>query len=426
MANAAAAWDESSIVLPAVEQQLHEHQEFSLMETRPDGRTFSLSVSISTPARRPRTGYHSLVATSALRTSSVLPSLSPLSNFSLRQDDSRHLKARNLSQQSTKLLLPRQPGHLTSAQTTQNLIAILTDAEPDEPFWDWMASLNMESKNLDSLHMLEEFCPRLEELNVCQNGLMQLEGAPASIRALSISHNAISSLTHWGAFGNLQYLDVSHNNIESLEGFGNLVHLRELNADHNQIATLDAILDLDALISLSLQSNELTAVDCHDTGLRRLMALNLSDNKIGHADGFEFLPRLRSLDLSRNRLTRFGHPRHSSLHATGLYYLNVNDNTLSSLDISSLPRMHCFEADRNELCFVEGILEHRRLRKVYLLHSTFTFEEARNGSAATGRLIHGPSTTTSCNGLACAKSTWFRIERQLHQGPEASFRHTGP
>ncbi|KAI9724201.1 MAG: hypothetical protein M1828_003946 [Chrysothrix sp. TS-e1954] len=358
--------EDSVISYQPTEHQTHQHQEFSMTEIRPDGRTLSFSLSIATPAQKHRAAHAPLVTTSALRTSSFLPSLSPLSNFSVHQDDSHHLRARKLSQSNARLAIQHEQNYVTSAYTSQTLIARLTDAEPDEPYWDWMASLNLERKDLDDLHMLDEFCPRLEELNVGHNGLSQIAGAPSSVRSLHISHNALSSLTHWGAFCNLQYLDVSHNSIESLEGFCHLIHLRELCADHNQIATLDGILDLDGLLSLDLRSNKLKSVDWQGSGLRRLAKLNLSDNQIEYVKGFETLPGLRVLDISKNCLTAFGSPHVSDVPRSKIRCLNLNANCLSSLDISTFPALRRLQADSNSICFIDGLLNHRRLDTVHL------------------------------------------------------------
>jgi len=118
-----------------------------------------------------------------------------------------------------------------------------------------------------TLHMLSDFCARLEELDVSNNQLGELNGAPSSIRYLNVRRNCLSSLTAWGHLYNLQYLDVSENQLTSLRGFQSLMHLRELKADDNQIENLEGVFALDGLINLSLKRNRIGWVDFEEANL---------------------------------------------------------------------------------------------------------------------------------------------------------------
>ena len=101
---------------------------------------------------------------------------------------------------------------------TQNLVKNLTDIEPYEPYWEYTRQLRLVKKGLVTLHPLNEFCPRIEDLNVQGNELGQVTGVPTTVRELNISDNCLSSLTTWGHLLNLQYLDVSRNGLDSLAG----------------------------------------------------------------------------------------------------------------------------------------------------------------------------------------------------------------
>ena len=143
----------------------------------------------------------------------------------------------------------------------QDLVKTLTDVEPDEPYWEDIKQLNLCDRDLDSVHNLEDFCNRLEDLDLSNNNVAHLEGAPNSIRRLNVRSNALSSLTAWSHLANLQYLDISGNTVDSLAGLCMLVHLREVRADDNQISSLDGVMGLDGLLKLSVRRNKLTNVD---------------------------------------------------------------------------------------------------------------------------------------------------------------------
>ena len=143
----------------------------------------------------------------------------------------------------------------------RGLVEKITDVEPYEPYWEHIRKLDLRAKRIHTLHKLDDFCGRVEELNVSNNELGQLDGAPSSLRVLVIQKNVLSNLTGWGHLRNLQYLDVSGNQIQSLQGFHGLCHLRELRADDNQIDSLDGISALNGLIKLRLRRNQIVTVN---------------------------------------------------------------------------------------------------------------------------------------------------------------------
>lgn len=243
--------------------RLDEQDEISFLQCAGGGANASLMV-LSTPLsfRSSAIGPH---LPSTGQRSSVGFHLSPLADFTIHQTDSSHFDRRDRIERR-ELLAPHEvEGGLALA--TQNLVRQLTDIEPYEPYWDLIRSIDLHSRGLGSLYMLNEYCPCLEELDVSENCLDQLHGAPPSIRDLQISRNQLGDLTAWAHLRNLQYLDVSYNQIQSLRGFQGLVHLRELIADGNRIESLDGVFDHDGIIRLSLRENNLQSVDFEGTDL---------------------------------------------------------------------------------------------------------------------------------------------------------------
>jgi hypothetical protein len=186
--------------------------------------------------------------------------LSPLADFSVNQGDrALNLEMSYVAQRTNPSSLRQVHG--TFALATGDLIKHITDVEPYEPYWEHVRRLILRQKGLITLHKLNEFCPRLEELDVSDNDIGQLSGIPSSLRTLKIPRNCLSNLTPWSHLVNLQYLDVSGNDIETLDGFSSLIHLRELKANDNKIRNIDGILDLNGLLSLKLSNNSVTVVD---------------------------------------------------------------------------------------------------------------------------------------------------------------------
>ncbi|KAG4217269.1 hypothetical protein PC116_g34250, partial [Phytophthora cactorum] len=125
------------------------------------------------------------------------------------------------------------------SKAIQNLVEKITEVEPFEPDWETMRELDINGKQLKTLHMLDEFCTNVVTLDASNNAIEHLDGMPGSVRNLRITHNHLSELTAWGHLMNLQYVDVSNNQISSLHAFRDLVHLRNLRADNNLITDLD-------------------------------------------------------------------------------------------------------------------------------------------------------------------------------------------
>lgn len=243
--------------------RLDEQDEISFLQCAGGGANASLMV-LSTPLNFKSSAIGPHLPSTDQR-SSVGFHLSPLADFTIHQTDASHLGRRDQIERRGLLAPHEVEGGLALA--TQNLVKQLTDIEPYEPYWDFIRSIDLHNRGLGSLYMLNEYCPCLEELDVSENCLDQLDGAPPSVRDLKICRNQLSDLTAWAHLRNLQYLDVSFNQIQSLRGFQGLVHLRELIADGNRIESLDGVFDHDGIIRLSLRENILQSADFEGTGL---------------------------------------------------------------------------------------------------------------------------------------------------------------
>ena len=237
--------------------RLDERDELSLVQYPSSGHPMALEVAISTPLPLSRS---LMVPPTTGNQSSVSFHLSPLPDFTVHQVDKPLDSDFGQVTRRSKQNRTHQTGS-TLSLAAQNLVKNLTDLEPYEPFWDFIRSVDLRYRDLKTLHMLDEFCGGIEELDVSNNQIGDLNGIPSTVRRLNIRENHISDLAAWNSLYNVQYMDVSGNNLQSVKGFHSLVHLRALKADYNEIRDLNGLEDLDGLISLSVRGNKLQYVD---------------------------------------------------------------------------------------------------------------------------------------------------------------------
>ncbi|KAN0084887.1 hypothetical protein V8E54_001354 [Elaphomyces granulatus] len=290
--------------------------------------------------------------------------LSPLADFTVHQiDDPVRLELSYIAQRTHPSSVRQVHGAFALA--AEDLIKHITDTEPYEPYWEHLRCLNLRQKGLITLHKLNELCGRLEELDVSENDIGQLSGAPSSLRHLKIQRNCISNLTAWGHLINLQYLDITGNELDSLDGFSGLIHLRELRANNNRIQNIDSILDLNGLLNLKLRNNALTTVDFEGAELTRLSDIDMSNNKIIEVQNIEYLPALQSLDLSLNQINRIHSGPQRNLRS-----LKLSNNRLPTFDASGFPSLRLLYLDKNCLSTIDG------LDKCYRLETLSVREQA--------------------------------------------------
>lgn len=233
-------------------------EDLPLFEERPSKNYhMQLSMSVSAPVISRSDAL--VPASSSPLKGDVTFMLSDLPDFTLNQVDECEIPDRIVIKHDgykfSKALEDRY------ALGTAELVKALQDVEPNEPYWEDLREVDLHNKNLENLHRLDDFCYRLEELNVADNKINQVKGIPYTIRRLWAQNNCLTGLTSWTELSNLQHLDISNNDVDSLDGLSGLVHLRTLKVDNNKIQSLQGISCLDGLIELSAASNELEIVD---------------------------------------------------------------------------------------------------------------------------------------------------------------------
>lgn len=336
--------------------RIDEQDEESLVDGVRGGRQRSVSLVLSTPLP-PRTS--SVIRATPRPTTHEIGTLTltPLSDFTMHHaEESFGLEVSYLAgtQQYTYGGSKR-----ALSQTIKTLVEKLTEVEPYEPFWEHLKSMELNDKRLTNLHKLDEFCERIEELDVSNNLISHLNGVPGTVRNFRIAHNQLTDLTAWGHLRNLQYIDVSSNDIESLSCFESLVHLRVLRADNNKIKSLDGIGHLDGLLNLRLRGNLIESIDFEGSRLHRLTDLDLKGNLIANVQHIDQLRSLSNLNLEDNKLDNMVFSGTEKLHS--LKYLKLSGNNLESIDVSRLSNLRLLYLDRNRLGKVTGLLETRHL-----------------------------------------------------------------
>ncbi|KAL8798865.1 MAG: hypothetical protein Q9182_006321 [Xanthomendoza sp. 2 TL-2023] len=345
----------ASIGLARPMSRVDENEELTFLQSFHDPKNRSMSVVLTTPLAASRSMLHAS-APSSVQASSIGFQLSPLSEFTVHNNN--ELVNRDISGVTKhRGLLSAHEVEGKLSLTVQELVKKLTDIEPYEPYWDCIRQVDLRNRNLRTLHMLDEFCGHIEDLDVSDNELDQLHGAPPWIRHLKARGNYLSNITSWSHLQNLQYLDVSGNQISNLVGFQSLVHLRELRSNDNQVESLEGVLELDGLIKLALRGNYIKSVKLEASNLTRLTDLDLSNNEISEVNDLNLLPALKRLDLSENDLESldFGEAFGS------LQDLRLANNRLRALDIGRLPILQSLDIDNNAVACIGSVADHTSL-----------------------------------------------------------------
>ncbi|KAI0454463.1 hypothetical protein F5B21DRAFT_475476 [Xylaria acuta] len=290
-------------------------------------------------------------------------SLSPMSEFTVHQvDNSCALEVSYVV--GDHHLVTGDGSKKTMSKAIRSLVEKITEVEPFEPDWETVPELDLSNKQLDTLHMLDEFCTTLVTLDASNNTVSHLDGVPQSVRNLRMTHNVLSELTAWSQLMNLQYVDVSNNQIKSLAAFKDLVHLRTLRADNNEITSLDGIKFHDSLQVLRARSNQITHVDFDGTKMQRLTELDLENNQIIEFENSAQLISLNTLNLQSNYLTSFAPSEGQSLLA--LRILKLSDNDIQTLNLAVFPSLRLLHVDRNNITTMTGFSQCRCLDSLSL------------------------------------------------------------
>ncbi|KAL7931643.1 hypothetical protein V8C35DRAFT_323507 [Trichoderma chlorosporum] len=277
-------------------------------------------------------------------------SLSPLSEFTVNHEDkSFGLEVSYVM--ANKRMATGDGSKKVLSMTIRDLVEKLSEAEPNEPYWDDMTSLSLQDKQLTSLHMLNEFCSKVTTLDVSKNSLSHLEGVPECVRQLKVSNNLLTELTSWDHLIHLH-----------LSALKRLIHLRSLRADNNLLTTLDGLDSHDGLLTLRARNNLIEELDFSGISWERLTELDVASNRISSVQGLHLLPALSQLDISDNHLESLVFAKANRT----LRKLDISDNDLESLDIRHLSSLQTLHADRNCLSHLSGFRHVRRLDSLSL------------------------------------------------------------
>ncbi|OCK86454.1 hypothetical protein K432DRAFT_421019 [Lepidopterella palustris CBS 459.81] len=343
--------------------QIDEHGELTILDNPADNRRMTFSVSLSAPISGQVQNQDGLIPTppTPCGIADVTFMLSDLPDFTVNQIDECELPDRVVVQRNGSTISRRFEDRY--ALGTAELVKALQDVEPDEPYWEDLYEVDLHGKGLTNLNRLDKFCCRLEDLDVSNNAISQLSGAPSNIRRLKAQGNILTSLTPWGHLMNLQYLDVSGNKIDSLKGFNRLIHLRTLKVDDNNIKCLEGILELDGLMELSVQRNQIEFVDFELANLKSLLDLNLRGNGLLEVRNVQYLPHLQHLNLDDNSIGEFPAPDIASSPCRTLRSLRLCNNELTSLNVGGdFPNLESLHIDKNLLPEIIGLERLKYLR----------------------------------------------------------------
>ncbi|CAD6585509.1 MAG: hypothetical protein ASARMPREDX12_002021 [Alectoria sarmentosa] len=346
--------------------RLDEQDELSLVQYSSKGHPMSMEIAVSTPLPLSRS---LMVPPTTANRSSVSFHLSPLPDFTVHQIDKPLDSDFGQVTRRPKQLRTHE-GENKLSLAAQDLVKNLTDLEPYEPYWDYIRSVDLHDRELKTLHMLDEFCGGIEELDVSDNQIGELNGIPSTVRQLNIRGNCLSDLAAWNSLYNLQYMDVSGNNLQSVKGLHSLVHLRALKANHNEVRSLSGLEDLDGLISLSLRGNKLRAIDLGNFNLPRLADLDLRDNELLLASNLDRLASLKACDLSYNELETLDISRSHPL--SNLETLSISNNRLSFLEVAAMPKLKNLNIDKNSIAQIENLDCLKQLETLSWRKQTFT------------------------------------------------------
>ncbi len=184
-------------------------------------------------------------------------------------------------------------------------------------------------------------CPALRELDLQANRLTSLSHLPAGLRKLVVGSNPQLSALDLADFGALEELLVFQSGLRSLDLTG-LRGLRILGASGNALTAVD-LSGLDALES----------VDLDDTGASvtlptsaRLTSMRAAGCKLEACDATGW-PALTALTLPRCglRTVRLANPR--------LAQLDLEDNALASIDLTTTPRIARLKLSGNPIANVD-------------------------------------------------------------------------
>ncbi|CAD2219937.1 Leucine-rich repeat/Leucine rich repeat/Leucine Rich repeat, putative [Angomonas deanei] len=186
----------------------------------------------------------------------------------------------------------------------------------------------------------------------------------ASLKDLDLSRCALKEAAMLTQFPALNVLILHHNSFASLDTLPAFRNLKALNLAFNRLGSSplsntpigQALSKLPVLESLSLESNLITDLTRHELNLPSLLFLNLRGNEIQNLDrSLDRLPALHELLLDRNKLKTFGP---NAFNGTPrLTVLSASENTLRSIEgVSRLSKLKSLDISLNRIADTNALL----------------------------------------------------------------------
>ncbi len=193
--------------------------------------------------------------------------------------------------------------------------------------------------------------PKLEELHVSGElvgGLHDI-GRMRSLTQLALSSVNLADYASLSQLKQLTFLHISNSNIKSLQPLSGLNQLVQLEMRSNE--ELSDLSGVEALQSLRfLTVNGSVVQDISPLRHLALRTVELAGNRITDTSPLANQGDLIELIAPRNRIVRVG-----TLTAPLLQRVTLNDNSLTELDVSHLPRLTELSVSNNQLRQIRGL-----------------------------------------------------------------------
>ncbi|XP_061719270.1 carboxypeptidase N subunit 2-like [Cydia pomonella] len=202
--------------------------------------------------------------------------------------------------------------------------------------WDLKAtSLYLSHCNI--LHLDDVFSglPKVKTIVLSNNNLQFVNPGVfikvSGLSELDLSFNRLSTVPVFGQHGlfeSMKKLSVNYNRISlllNLKTFSSMQQLEELNLDNNVIRHIDADIfkPLVNLKTINLASNKISFIPEGMFQIQTLQNIYLNDNAIGYVSPNAFESKVKSLDLSANRLAYLPKDCVSKLTSDGSRLINL-------------------------------------------------------------------------------------------------------
>jgi Leucine-rich repeat (LRR) protein/GTPase SAR1 family protein len=223
-----------------------------------------------------------------------------------------------------------------------------------------LEKLQLSNNRLSELKVLPYF-PNLKSLYASGNNLEELVcDHNECLTEIVLSHNKINNLQFARDCIHLAYLDVEHNKVTTVDDMGCLPKLAALYAKNNRISDSLSLQNFPALERADFSSNNISLVEDLN-GLSCLQSINLQDNIIKDPGHWKDLPALERINLKGNRLTSL---RGKLAFLPRLKTLELSRNQLGSIpDLQLFPQLERLILSNNNIKKFEKQVAHPTLRE---------------------------------------------------------------